>query len=115
MKKPNTQDQAKLFEESVAIIRYQVAESQDENEKLKSDLRKAEEQIAKIRSEVIVKDDQIKRLQHAHSRYVSRLENDGSHAEHVARLEAYLSELLNSTSWRVTKPLRWLKIMLRRG
>lgn len=116
MKNPTIQNQARLFEENVAIIRYQVAESQDENEKLKSDIRRVEEQIAKLQSEVIVKDDQIKRLRHAHSRYLSRLENGGSsHAEDVARLEAYISELLSSTSWRVTKPLRWLKIMLRRG
>lgn len=115
MQNPLVQNQAKLFDESVAVIRYQVAESQDENEKLKSEIRDAEELIAKLKSDIIVKDDQIRSLRHAHSRYLSHLENGGSNAEDVARLKANISDLLNSTSWRVTKPLRWLKMMLRRS
>lgn len=120
MKNSNEEKQTKLFEESLAIVRYQVAETRDENEILKSDLVKAEELILQLRSEISVKDEEIGCLRRGASRYISRLESGGFNAgndntETVARLEATIGELLNSTSWRVTKPLRWLKLRLRRG
>lgn len=106
----------RFFDDKVDIVKYKVAELADENARLKEDLEKSEERLAKAKTEISLKDEQLKRLRHVHARYISRLEGgqDVSISSPLPyQLEASIQEILNSTSWRVTKPLRWLKTRLR--
>lgn len=123
-------EEARFFDESVGIVKYQLAELADENAALKAQLeelnmalRKRETVMAQLESDLEKKREEVRQLRHVHSRYLTRLDAlsrlgaetpvaASSHSDVIANLEATIDSLLTSTSWRITKPLRWLKTKL---
>lgn len=127
MKNQNNNADNRIFDEASNTLNSQGHESTRDVEVLDDRLGEARLLIEKLTAELdaahklaSLRDDQIVRLRHAQSRYLSSLEKRpilavGSNTDEIRRLELVVYSMLNSTSWRVTKPLRWLKTSLRRG
>ena len=97
-------EQVKRDQANLAISQAQLKTTQQQNEQLRQSLVEAEQALAGIRDEVARRDVQLVEAEQALA---------GIRDEMVRR-DVQLAELYQSTSWRVTMPLRATKVMLRK-
>lgn len=105
--------QKEAFEEdltaALAVVR---GRADDRQARLQEDLRGLEDALEQARAMNQHKDDELVRL--AEDRDRSTAEREAL-SEHVARLEQMTEAYVNSTSWKITAPLRRIVSALRRG